>query len=42
MKIGNIELKNKSQEKAFLDEIRCRNGNLEIQIGRILNESDEL
>ena len=38
----NIELKNKSQEKAFLDEIRCRNGNLEIQIGRILNESDEL
>lgn len=38
----NIELKDKNAEKKFVDEIRCRNGNLEIQIGRSLNNNDEL
>ncbi|MCR5668774.1 MAG: DUF4956 domain-containing protein [Lachnospiraceae bacterium] len=28
----NIELKDSKQEKAFIDELRCRNGNLEIAI----------
>ena len=37
-----IIMKDKNEEKAFIDEIRALNGNLEIQIGRILNESDEL
>ncbi len=29
-----IELKNKQLEKEFLDELRCRNGNLDIMISR--------
>ncbi len=28
----NIELKNKHEEKAFIDELRCRNGNLDIMM----------
>lgn len=30
----NITLKDASQEKNFIDELRCRNGNLEISIAR--------
>ena len=30
----HLNLKDNSQEKAFLDELRCRNGNLEISIAR--------
>lgn len=30
----HIEMKDVSQEKSFLDELRCRNGNLEISIAR--------
>lgn len=30
----HLNLKDISQEKAFLDELRCRNGNLEISIAR--------
>ena len=30
----HLNLKDTSQEKAFLDELRCRNGNLEISIAR--------
>ena len=30
----HIRLKDASQEKAFIDELRCRNGNLEISISR--------
>ena len=37
-----IILKDKSAEKKFLDEIRCRNGNLEIQLSRVGNSNDEL
>lgn len=37
-----ISLKDQSQEKAFLDEIRCRNGNLDIVCGRHSTERTEL
>ncbi len=37
-----IILKDKSTEKNFIDEIRCRNGNLEIQLSRVGNSNDEL
>lgn len=30
----HLEMKDISQEKSFLDELRCRNGNLEISIAR--------
>ncbi len=32
--VYNITLKDTSQEKKFIDELRCRNGNLEISIAR--------
>ncbi len=37
-----ILLKSPDEEKAFIDELRCRNGNLEIAIGKITYGSDEL
>ena len=37
-----LVLKDPAKEKAFIDELRCRNGNLEISCGRITNTSDEL
>lgn len=37
-----VILKNPAEEKEFLDELRCRNGNLEIACGRITYGSDEL
>ena len=37
-----ISLKDKNSEKKFVDELRCRNGNLEIQLSRIGNTNDEL
>ena len=37
-----ISLKDKMTEKKFVDELRCRNGNLEIQISRVGNSNDEL
>lgn len=30
----NIMLKNIEEEKKFIDELRCRNGNLEIALSR--------
>jgi hypothetical protein len=38
----NIMLKNPEKEKAFIDELRCRNGNLEITCGKIMFNSEEL
>ena len=38
----NITLKNPAEEKQLLDEIRCRNGNLEISISRQETVSTEL
>ena len=37
-----IELKKGVNEKAFMDEIRCRNGNLTVQISRPLPEVNEI
>lgn len=37
-----IILKNNSDEKKFIDELRCRNGNLNIACGRALGIKDEL
>ena len=37
-----IELRDPAQEKAFLDELRCRNGNLEIVCGRLPLLTEEL
>lgn len=37
-----IELKNLNKEKEFIDELRCRNGNLEISCGKVALGSEEL
>lgn len=38
----HIKLKNQAEEKAFIDELRCRNGNLEITCGKVSFGSEEL
>ena len=38
----NITLKNPADEKAFIDDIRCRNGNLTIVCSRKQSQNDEL
>lgn len=38
----NIELRDINEEKNFIDEIRCRNGNLNIICGRVPVSRDEL
>ena len=38
----NITLRNQSQEKEMIDEIRCRNGNLEITVSKQDNTVSEL
>lgn len=37
-----IRLKNPAKEKQFMDDLRCRNGNLEVACGRISYGSEEL
>ena len=37
-----IVMKKSGTEKAFIDELRCRNGNLEISMSIIANENSEL
>lgn len=37
-----IALRDTQQEKEFIDDLRCRNGNLEITCGRISSGSEEL
>jgi len=37
-----VILKDKKSEKAFIDDIRCRNGNLTIVCGRVASEREEL
>lgn len=37
-----ISMKNQTEEKAFIDELRCRNGNLEITCGKVAFGSEEL
>lgn len=42
-KLNNqIILKNPAKEKVFIDELRTRNGNLEITCGKITSSNDEL
>jgi hypothetical protein len=38
----HIQLRNPENEKAFIDDLRCRNGNLEITCGKISFENMEL
>ncbi len=37
-----IQLKNPTEEKVLIDELRCRNGNLEIACGKVAFGSEEL
>lgn len=37
-----VQLKDAKQMQEFIDELRCRNGNLEIALSEILNRADEL
>ena len=37
-----VEMKDAKQGQAFIDELRCRNGNLEISLSEILRNTDEL
>ena len=37
-----ISMRNMAQQKAFLDELRCRNGNLTIAMGLVKREKNEL
>lgn len=37
-----IRLRNRNDEKEFLDEVRCRNGNLDIICGKVSTERAEL
>lgn len=37
-----VEMKDVTQSQAFIDELRCRNGNLEISLSEILLRADEL
>ena len=36
----NISLKNNINEKDFIDEIRTRNGNLTVNLGRVSTENE--
>lgn len=38
----SVELKSQDKEKAFIDELRCRNGNLPIILGIASNRKNEL
>lgn len=38
----SIVLKDSLKEKEFIDELRCRNGNLEISCGRPISETEQL
>jgi hypothetical protein len=38
----SVKLKNRAQMKEFIDELRCRNGNLEISIYESAEEVESL
>jgi ABC-type transport system involved in multi-copper enzyme maturation permease subunit len=38
----HVNLRDKTQEKAFIDDLRCRNGNLNISCGRIPESREQL
>ena len=37
-----VEMKDAKQSQAFIDELRCRNGNLEISLSEVMGGMDEL
>ncbi len=37
-----IQMKNRNEIKEFIDDLRCRNGNLEIRLSDIVNSQEEL
>lgn len=37
-----VRLKSPAAQKVFLDELRCRNGNLTISCGRLASDREEL
>nr|MBR4280700.1 DUF4956 domain-containing protein [Clostridia bacterium] len=37
-----VEMKDAKQSQAFIDDLRCRNGNLEISLSEVLNGAEEL
>ena len=37
-----VEMKDAKQGQAFIDELRCRNGNLEIALSEVMSGTDEL
>jgi hypothetical protein len=38
----HVNLRDNTQEKAFIDDLRCRNGNLNISCGRIPESREQL
>jgi hypothetical protein len=38
----HINLRDLKQEKSFIDDLRCRNGNLNISCGRIPESKEQL
>ena len=38
----SVTMKDKAEQKAFIDELRCRNGNLDISLGRPVTPKEEL
>ena len=38
----HVKMKSGASQKAFMDELRCRNGNLTLSLGRVSNVRDEL
>lgn len=40
--VYKVRMKNGVKEKDFLDDIRCRNGNLDLQLGRVTDSGLEL
>ena len=38
----DVELKNEAEQKNFIDDLRCRNGNLEIAFGEVPESPEEL
>ena len=37
-----LQLKDQNEEKPFIDELRCRNGNLDITLGILDREKNEM
>ena len=40
--VYNVALRSDKEQKAFIDDLRCRNGNLEISLGAVTENPEEL